>query len=97
MNATTTDPLLEVIDLLTILENSEQRLQEVSTEFIETKRDPIHGHLCINANRLGLMRMAKTFLEVAVKNFEGAHQHLDEVSGLDSCDMPLVVCFKKAD
>jgi hypothetical protein len=48
----------------------------------------------INGNREGLIRFARQVLQVAAKDFSGAHAHLDEANGIDRVDLPLVICLK---
>ncbi len=51
----------------------------------------------INCNKEGLQYVALKILELAVKGFPGAHQHFDKNEMVDRCDVPVVVCLKKAD
>lgn len=68
-----------------------------SQHFIEFIRSSNGACLHINGNRAGLVHLAKNILDVAVKNFDGAHHHFDSVGLVDPCDMEVVVCLKKAD
>lgn len=45
----------------------------------------------------GLVHLARLVLEVAAKEFVGAHQHFDQAGELDTCDMPLTIVLKSAE
>ncbi len=69
----------------------------MSPEFLEIEKAESDGgeELRINGNRQGLIHFARLVLEVAEKDYEGSHQHLDEHGNVDRCDMPVVIVLKK--
>lgn len=69
----------------------------VSHHFLEFVLEKNSKELLINGNKEGLIHFALSILSVAKDAGDGRHVHFDGVGILDRCDMPIVVCFKKAE
>jgi hypothetical protein len=87
-----------VLDPLRILDNSAIGTDDgTTTQFLEIRKSGNGEGISINGNLKGLVHLARLVLEVAGKGFVGAHQHLDEASEIDICEVPLVISLKLAD
>jgi hypothetical protein len=87
----------DVLDLLRILDDSFIGADGATTQFLEVRAGMTGEGVNVNGNLGGLVHLARLVLEVAGKGFVGAHQHLDEASELDVCEVPLVVSFNAAE
>ena len=85
-----------VLSLVRALDDSSLTPEGSSTQFLEIKREESIGGLAIGGNVGGLVHFARLVLEVAKKGYQGAHQHVDENGGADTCEMPLVIRFQPA-
>jgi hypothetical protein len=69
---------------------------DVSRQFLEIQTSPDQSEVTLNGNCEGLVHFARLVLDVAGRNFEGAHAHFDASGELDRCDLPLIVSLKAA-
>lgn len=97
MNEVNPPSLTEVLELLRRLDDASVGIDGTATHFLEVRKGPRDEGISVNGNRSGLIRLARQVLEVAVKNFVGAHQHFDEAGELDNCEVPLTIGFKLAE
>jgi hypothetical protein len=67
----------------------------LSHSFLETELES--GELRINGNSFGLLDLAVEILDIAAKDFTGAHIHLDDTVMIGRCDMPVVFALKNAE
>jgi len=86
--------LSELLDQTRALDDA-SILNETSDQFLELVRSIDGSEIRINGNAQGLVHFARRVLEVAAKDFDGAHEHFDELSGFDHCDVPLIVRKKQ--
>jgi hypothetical protein len=89
--------LREVLELLRQLDDTSVGADGTSSQFLEVKRGPRDGAISVNGNRDGLVHLARLILEVAAKDFVGAHQHFDNAGELDTCEAPLTIVLKLAE
>jgi len=68
----------------------------VSSHFLEFTKPDEENNFQIKGNSEGLIHFARSIIEVASKNMQGAHQHFDESGIVDKCDMPVTVSLKKS-
>ena len=61
--------------------------------FLEVVKSDANNEIVVAGNREGLRHLASTILDIASKDFDGAHSHFDEHT-LDRCDIPLIVRLK---
>ncbi len=87
----------EILNLLRRLDACAVNSEGITTRFLEVKSENDRREVCVNGNVAGLVYLANLVLTVAERGFVGAHQHLDEAGGLDTCDVPLVISFKLAE
>jgi hypothetical protein len=73
------------------MENSKM----TSELFLEIVKSDSANEMLVVGNREGLKHLASAILDVASKDFDGAHSHFDEHT-LDRCDIPLIIRLKLA-
>ena len=97
MNKGSSVSLNSVLQMLRILDNGSVSENYTSTNFLETVKNRHDDGVIINGNTDGLVRFARLVLEVAAKDFSGAHQQFDDVGELDTCEVPLTIVLKPAE
>lgn len=97
MNEPMPPSLHEVLELLRRLDDTSVSTDRAATQFLEVRKGPQNEAISVNGNRDGLVHFARLVLEVAAKDFVGAHQHLDESGELDTCEIPLTIGLKPAE
>jgi len=97
MNESKPPSVLDVLNLLRRLDDVSVGAGGTTTQFLEVRKGPENEGVSVNGNRNGLVHLARLVLEVAAKDFVGAHQHFDEAGELDICEVPLAVVLKAAD
>jgi hypothetical protein len=72
-----------------------EELRDADRQRIEIeKTGPKEEEVTIFANREGLIRLAAYCLDLAERQLQGAHHHLDEVSVYEAA-VPVVISFRK--
>lgn len=97
MNESKPVSLHEVLELLRRLDDASIGADGTATQFLEVRKGPQDEAISVNGNRDGLVHLARLVLEVAAKDFVGAHQHFDEAGELDTCEVPLTIGLKPAE
>jgi len=85
-----------VLALVRALDDSSVTTDGSTIQFLEIKKEDSIGGVAIGGNVGGLVHFARLVLEVAKKGYRGAHQHLDENSETDTCEVSLVIRFEPA-
>ena len=97
MNELSLPSIHDVLELLRRLDDASVGADGVTTQFLEVRNELQSGGVCVNGNRNGLIHLARLTLEVAAKDFVGAHQHLDADGEVDNCEVPLTIGLKPAE
>jgi len=72
-----------------------EKLRDSERQRIEIeKTGPKKEEVTIFANREGLIRLAAYCLDLAQRELQGAHHHLDDVSVYEA-ELPVVITFRK--
>lgn len=96
-------PMMEKYDQLTSLIKSLRDIDDaaivngVSHHFLEFVLEKNSKEFLIKGNKEGLIHFALSILSIVEDGGDGRHVHFDETGIVDRCDMPVVVCFKKAE
>ena len=96
MDATKPPSLHDLLEMLRCLDNASVRADGAATLFLEVRKGSQGEGVSVNGNRDGLVHLARLVVEVAAKDFAGAHQHFDD-TGLDTCEVPLTIGLKPAE
>ena len=97
MNEVKPPSLHEVLQLLRRLDDTSVGTDGTTTQFLEIRKGAQDEGVSVNGNRDGLVHLARLVLEVAARDFVGAHQHFDEAGELDTCEVPLSIGLKPAE
>lgn len=97
MNTGNSTSLTSVLKMLRLLDDNSVSTDEKTSQFLEVVKSQQDEGVIINGNTNGLVRLARLVLEVAAKDFAGAHQHFDDVGELDTCEVPLTIVLKPAE
>lgn len=97
MNKGSSVSLNSVLQMLRLLDNGSINANYTSTQFLEIVKGQQDEGVIINGNTNGLVRLARLVVEVAAKDFAGAHQHFDDIGELDTCEVPLTIVLKPAE
>jgi hypothetical protein len=97
MSVTKLPSLDDVLDLLRRLDDAAVDAYGATSQFLEVRKGPAGDGVSVNGNRDGLVHFARLVLEVAAKDFSGAHQHFDEAGELDTCEVPLAITLSPAE
>jgi hypothetical protein len=89
--------LNEVLELVHSLDASSIEPDGTTNLFLELRKSSGGDGVRINGNREGLVHFARLILDVAAKDFDGAHQHFDDAGEMDTCEAPLVISLKSAE
>ncbi len=96
MNVDSQKSLISIIKQLSDLDKLSV-VDGISSHFLEFELLDSEKELRINGNTEGLIYLAKDILNLAVKQNEGSYFHFDSTGVVDKCDMPVVICFKRAE
>jgi hypothetical protein len=80
---------------LSEIRNALEELRDPVRQRIEIKKTgPKKEEVTISANREGLIRLAAHCLDLAERQFEGAHHHFDDVSVYEA-EVPVIISLRK--
>lgn len=83
--------LLDRVRALDEASVGETGITDISIEITKSEDD---NGICVYGNVSGLIHLARLVLEVAKRDIPGAHQHIDESSIADVCEVPLLIGLK---
>jgi hypothetical protein len=96
MDEKTKSLLLKCVETLNEIE-AQAISGEISHHFLEITESKERREIVIGGNAFGLAYLAKTIIDVAIADFEGAHNHIDSSGIADVSEIPVIVRLKSPD